>query len=257
MSAKFMEDNSTKELIEQLESKSIDYTARNVSLLCKAAREELAVRGVTLDENWLVSVGSMMSLGGSKATIEAAEFAAKLALGAESVFSNALVIVQVLGMVADVVDPCGLNEQVSAASLQQLSAGMNEAFRNSVLSALESVAADSGDIYMEKGYPLKVDLMNNPQVVKLRNTPEMQTKRALYVAEYLNKLNRNNYGDAITRHPQGNLIQAETRRARLVREVSLFVSNGNTVIAASVRRWLPLLVVLVVFAVAFLFVLFK
>lgn len=99
--------------------------------------------------------------------------------------------------------------------------------------------------------------MNNPQVVKLRNTPEMQTKRALYVAEYLNKLNRNNYGDAITRHPQGNLIQAETRRARLVREVSLFVSNGNTVIAASVRRWLPLLVVLVVFAVAFLFVLFK
>lgn len=194
-----------------------------------------------------------------------------------------LMLVQMIGMIIDSIDPCGFNKQLDAAYLAEMVKNMDAQFRNTMMlqhsylgknpitNDMEFLLRWPIDVRVETLFPFYV--MNNgmldeeqqvyQDLIKSRNlefgiTPaddEMRkVKLEMYQTLYLGNLKFNSDGQAIY-FPKVEVTDLEPNTLLQMQQfVNTFLGNNNPVIAQTLKKYAPVILMAIV---GVLFLVFK
>jgi hypothetical protein len=209
------------------------YLDKGVLDAAKAAADDAIEKGV------VESVSSEGAEFAGKYAVAACVDSAELIGDIASGIGMVMMVVQVVGMILDVWDPCKLNDQLTASVIDIYNTSFNTAFRQNFLVSFES----SRDSYGRKTYsavwpvryyaersaliPIKSDYYNNIHFN--------------YMASYIDSLTYNSDGDPIF-HPspgEGTLINNTMIKGLELTAFGL-VGNNNTVVENWLIKWWPI-----------------
>lgn len=196
----------------------------------EVAAEQAAEKGALFINNAIIS----SVLGGAieEGTVAAAAFAVTEAVSsAVSAVSSVVIIIQFLGMMVDMWDPLGYSGELNAETMDIINNEFDIAFANKFLGMI-TVGRDrfGRPIHLGKlpvEYRMDIELLAEDQ-------KDLQLKRYVYTAEYLNSLDYNSDGYAMKPRikDEGDLLDSKVFNT-FANSMALTLSNQNT----EVVRW--------------------
>jgi hypothetical protein len=212
-----------KGVLDAAKSAAEDALAKSAA---EGAAEAAAVEGAEFAGRYAVA-----------ACVDAAEFIGDIASGIGIV----MMVVQVVGMVLDVWDPCDLNEQLTASVIEVYNTSFNTAFRRNLLVSMESSRDSYGRITYSAIWPVRYYAEKSALIPIKKDYYD--AIHFSYMATYLDSLTYNSDGDPIFHPPPGHgtLLSNEVIKGL---ELSTFgiIGNNNTVVENWLIRWWPLFV---------------
>lgn len=157
---------------------------------------------------------------------------------------DAMLVLQVLGMVFDAWDPCKLNVQLTAEQLKEFSNIYNNQFRIHVLSSLESTIDAYGHITLNSVWPIEY-YAERSALIPFKNDYYDPIRNTLFM-KYINSLRVNSDGIPIAHYSGGRLITNKELSELQISTLNLF-GHGNTVIENWLLKWWPLLIGIILF----------
>jgi hypothetical protein len=194
-----------------------------------------------------------------------------------------LMLVQVIGMIIDAIDPCGFNKQLDAAYLAEMVKNMDAQFRNTMMMQHSYIGTNpiTKDMEFLLRWPIDVRvetlfpfyLMNNGMLddekqeyrdlIKARNlefgiTPAddelREAKLDMYQALYLGNLKFNSNGQAIY-FPTSEVTDLEPNTLLQMQQyVDTYLGMNNPVVVRSIQKYAPVILLAIV---GLLFLVFK
>lgn len=216
-----------------------------------AAATELAKEGAS---KGVVNTSLIFTEAAGKMTVEEVGVetfvAARLIEGAEmlgSIIDEVLIIqmiVQLVGMVLDMWDPCNYNQELDSSTLDTFTDLYNKAFRDNVLIKVESIVDSYGHVTIGNIWPIEfyADRI-------LTNEKEDHYKKIRFnlFAKYISSLQYNSDGLPINFEddPAARLM-TNSDFWIVEKTVSTYFANDNTVIANWFLKWWPILLAVVI-----------
>lgn len=166
--------------------------------------------------------------------------------------ADALFYVQIgvsfFGQLLDSIDPCDLNQELDAASLNGVVDKLNSTFRSTVLGSIDSTVDSLGNVYESEKFPLEVSWSSKDFVGK--DKALFKKLASKHTTLFLNHLTMNSIGEAIAwpksnkKHFEQNVIKV-SHFATAERKIGMILGLGNTVVENVVVKYFPLIITLV------------
>jgi hypothetical protein len=179
-------------------------------------------------------------------------------------------IVQVIGMIVDMADPCGLNKELSADVLKMMNSGMDDGFKKMMLPAQSYITSLRGEAMFTKEWPVdaRVEQMfptnlENIEVldrqmevfgITVDQYKQLEETRMDYIMMY--KMNqRYNYLGQPLRIPSNEEVAnaPENVLAALKAPILSHFSNNNVVVERWYNRYRPLIYVTIILIIFLIF----
>lgn len=169
----------------------------------------------------------------------------------------AFMIIQLLSMIFDTWDPCHYKDQLDDKTIKSFSDAFNTAFREQGLKAYDSFTDSYGRTEYLNIWP--VEYTASKFILDQHTNKDYKNKLTIYMAQYLSALRVNSDGDAI-RMPEGGKLLSDmdpTLFRTVEDDISLFLSDGNTVVSNFLVKYWPFFVVIVIIILIFLIYIVK
>ena len=191
----------------------------------------------------------MLALKGiGEATVRVADSIISLAIPVFDIFMN-------IGMLLDLWDPCGFNDQVGASVVNKMSDKFNEVFRNNQLKAFNSITLSDGSIIIKDEWPLEYtdDIHNylTDDEKKFYNDKTIE-----YYLHYLNNLTVNSDGLPIRKDVNMGKLQ-NTSINKLDSFTKELIGNDNTVFNNWLFKYIPLIIIVIIIFIIIIFIIIK
>jgi hypothetical protein len=154
-----------------------------------------------------------------------------------------MMVLQMIGMIVDGMDPCNLKLQLDAGQLQTFTNSFNDTFRDTVMVKVESTLDSYGRVSVNANWPIpyyaefSALLPFKPDYYK-----KMESK---LVFQYLSTLTHNSDGYPIYKAPKGKLVTGKEISGIALKRLSFF-SNNNTVVENWLSKYWPILVAILI-----------
>lgn len=169
-------------------------------------------------------------------------------LAAASEIMDALLVLQLMGMVFDAWDPCKLNVMLTGKMLKEFSDNFNNQFRRSVLASVASTVDSYGHISYSTNWPVEY-YAEQGALTPFKNDVYEPIRQKLYL-QYLCSLQYNSNGEPIYhgRKGEGRALTNNDLSAMQTSLLKLF-GNSNTVAENWILKWWPMLLGIVILIV--------
>lgn len=188
---------------------------------------------------------------GKMAIAELLDSAEKLGieiLGAASEVMDALLVLQLTGMVFDAWDPCKLNVMLDATQLREFSNSFNDNFRESVLASVASTVDSYGHISYSSVWPVEY-YAEQGALTPFKNDVYEPMRQKLYL-QYLCSLQYNSDGEPIYHGKKGEGRAITNKDLSAVQAALVkWAGNSNTVAENWILKWWPMLLGIIVLIV--------
>jgi hypothetical protein len=184
---------------------------------------------------------------GVKSATSALETVTKIFSGASDFFDPVqyvLLVVLIVGMIFDALDPCNTDGQMSYDQFNIFGKKFNDNFRQTVLMSIGSNYDSFGNLEFSK-WPLRYSPTANGGVLDMYKNYEDPEKRleAALMAYYLDNLSTNAEGEPINWNPNyvrnKNGMISGARKA--IDTLAIKFANNNRVVAIGIERFWPLI----------------
>lgn len=229
--ATIAEDLAIKDLVTDA---GINAAAANISVITTELTSEVATS--------IIEIGNV-----------AIDFLSTVSGGVGAVF----MLIQLMSMIFAQWDPCHYNEYLDDKTIKSFSDSFNNAFREQGLKAYDSFTDTYGRTEYLNVWP--IEYTASKFILDQHTNKEYKNKLTIYMAQYLSALRVNSDGDAI-RMPEGGkfLSDIDSTLFRTVEDdVSLFLSDGNTVVSNFLVKYWPFFVVIILIFLIFLIYIVK
>jgi hypothetical protein len=150
----------------------------------------------------------------------------------------AMFIVQVMGMIFDMWDPCNLNMALDADALQTFSNSFNQQFLETMLANFSATRDSYGHLMYNAEYPVQY-YAEQSALLPLKQDYYNKIYWKLYF-QYLTTLTHNSDGYPIYKTGGGTLITGEQLSGWASRDLGFF-ANNNTVVENWLVKWWPII----------------
>lgn len=177
---------------------------------------------------------------------------------ADSIISLAVPVFDILaamGMLLDLWDPCGFNDQVGALVTQKLSDKFNEVFRKDQLKTFNSITLSDGSIIIKDQWPIEyTDDIHNYLTDDEKKFYD--DKMLEYYLHYLNNLTTNSDGLPIRKDIKMDKLQSNS-----INKIDSFtkelIGNDNTVFNNWLFKYIPIIIILIILFIIIIFIIIK
>ena len=186
-----------------------------------------------------------------------------VAAGAEEVMA-VFDIIQIIGMVLDMIDPDGYSQEITSGGsesllgdksnqLQMINDTFNQGFTDSYLSSFKVGTDRSGRPIYGNIWPIEFYATN---LLSLENDPKFKKNMTLYIATYFKCLKFTNDGKPIVNicdPGKSNIIDGSWFKNQKNTSLSLS-SDKNSVVANWFAKWYPILIILLISILVIVFI---
>lgn len=177
---------------------------------------------------------------------------------ADSIISLAIPVLDLfmdLGMLLDLWDPCGFNDQVGSSVINKMTDKFNEVFRNNQLKAYNSITLSDGSIIIKDEWPLEyTDDIHNYLTVDEKKF--YNDKMIEYYLHYLVNLSFNSDGLPIRKDIKMGKLQ-NTSINKIDSFTKELIGNDNTVFNNWLFKYIPLIIIVIIIFIIIIFIIIK
>lgn len=182
------------------------------------------------------------------------------------VIGELIELVQFIGMAFDMWDPCHLNEQLDASTLMTMNSTFGQVYRKTAMGAFDSVTDAYDNTYYNDIWPIEMYaelsflgkiksdcfFTHNNTIIQTLSYDNLQS---ILMAYYLDNLTFNSVGERIC-IPVGGSALTRNDLLKIDNKISEFLSDGNTVVANWLKKYLPiiLLIMVILFIIILIFI---
>jgi len=165
-------------------------------------------------------------------------------------------VVQLVGMIFDEWDPCHFNDELSASTINQMNISFDNAFRKTMLSALNSTTDSYGNIFFIDIWPIEIYADNAFLAQETTgqdiygNTIDYDNLQSLLTAYYLNNMIFNSKGEpiCIPVNPGSNI------NSNTFSKLDNILSNNNNIVGNWIKKLWPIILVVIIIIIIILII---
>jgi hypothetical protein len=177
---------------------------------------------------------------------------------ADSIISFAIPVLDIfmnIGMLLDLWDPCGFNDQVGSLVIRQLSDKFNKVFRENQLKIFNSITLSDGSVIIKDEWPIEYfDDIHNYLTDDEKKFYD--DKSAEYYLHYLNNLTTNSDGLPIRKDIKMDKLQSNSLN-KIDNFTKELIGNDNTVFNNWLFKYIPLIIIVIIIFIIIIFIIIK